>query len=86
MNMMKLVFFFLIAPTDAVSKLGSSTSFKVARVKSGNKVSGTVYGAFPESSGNGYYVAGTDTKGTIMIIDPDDGRYVANAYANVIYS
>lgn len=83
---MRLAIFFLIAPTDAVSKLGSAINFKVTRVKSGDAVSGTIYGAFPESSSNGYYVIGTDTKGTVMVIDPDNGRYIANAYANVIYA
>lgn len=84
MNTMKLVFFFLIAPTDALSKLGSGTNFKVSTVKSGTKISGTVYGAFPVSSPNGYKYTGIDAKGSVVVLD--DGTVVSNAYANVIYS
>lgn len=83
MNIMSHVLFFLIALIDAISKL-SGSSFKVTTVKSGTKVYGTVYGAFPTSSSNGYKYAGVDTKGNVIVLD--DGSYVTNAYANVIYS
>lgn len=82
---MRLAIFFLIAPTDAVSKLGSSTNFKITTVKSYNKAPGMVYGAFPQASSSGYDMVAVDSKGNVMILDAESGKYVANAYANVIY-
>ncbi len=79
MNIMKLVLFFSIVPTDAISNI----NFKTACVQSGTQIDGTIYAAFPEPTDNGYCYCGNSYSNKVRVLR--GGSAVANAYAYIIY-